>query len=92
MSIFESMPLRAVTFTLIQPRDSACLAIAVSRTVLPDPLEPMKMLALLGSPGLLSRPDRISLMSCCRPASSGGTLPNVGVKGLSVIEISLSFP
>lgn len=46
------------------------------------PRAPTKIVALLGSPGALSSPSRMSVMSVSRPASSGGTHPKVGVNGL----------
>ena len=44
---------------------------------------------LLGSPGALSNPSRMSAMSPSRPASLGGTHPKVGVNGLHV-DVALS--
>lgn len=51
---------------------SARSAMAVRSTVLPVPQAPTKIVALLGSPGALSSPSRISAMSPSRPASLGG--------------------
>lgn len=62
---------------------------AVRSTVLPVPQALTKIVALLGSPGALSSPSRMSAMSPSRPASSGGTHPKVGVNGLHV-DVALS--
>lgn len=51
---------------------SARSAMAVRSTVLPVPQAPTKIVALLGSPGALFSPSRISAMSPSRPASLGG--------------------
>lgn len=68
---------------------SARSAMAVRSTVLPVPQAPTKIVALLGSPGALSSPSRMSAMSPSRPASLGGTHPKVGVNGLHV-DVALS--
>ena len=94
-NISFSMSWPDVTFTLIQPSDSAILAMAVNRTVFPVPLGPEKIQDLFGSPGLFLRPSRISNMMSSLPAIETGMLPKVGRKGFFFscfgITMSLTF-